>query len=448
MKRPGAYALGTAILLIFAIRLAAVPARSAAMAEPQAHVPTAAARSVTFTRDIAPILFQNCASCHHAGDIGPFPLLEYEDARKRAHQIAAVTGSRYMPPWHAQSHGEFEGERKLSSKQIADIRAWADTGAAEGSVSDLPARPSFPHEWTLGTPDAVFEPEAAYTVGAEGTDETRCFVLPTHFAEDRYIAGLEVKPGNRAAVHHVVACLDTTGRSRALQQASDGPGFTPRGNDVNPSNAIAVWAPGCVPLRLPDGVGTLLPKGADIVLQVHYSKTGKPETDRTKIGVNFCRGPVDKRARFLLLFQPYLDIPAGDANYVVRAFPTPAIDDITIFKVMPHMHLLGRTMTVTAKLPDHTQKVLIHVPDWDYRWQTTYTFKEPVRLPKHSIVTMTASYDNSERNAHNPSHPPRRVHWGALSKEEMCIAGLMYTSDSEHLTRGKVSEGFYNFGRF
>ncbi len=450
MNYPAVCRTVTTVLSLLAVSLTAHPVPKAGVsgtAKPGHQSGTEPVRNITYTRDIAPILFKNCAACHHAGDIGPFSLLQFEDARKRARQIATLTESRSMPPWHAESHGEFAAERKLTTIEIATIRKWVDAGAPEGATADMPAPPSFPKEWPLGTPDFVAEPPNAYSIEAEGQDTYRCFVLPTHFAEDRYFSAMEIKPGNRAIVHHVVACLDTTGTARGLEKAGGGLGYTPRGKDIDPSGAIGVWAPGSASTRLPDGVGFLLPKGADIVLQVHYSKTGKPESDRTKIGLYFSKGPVDKRARVVVLFQPYLDIPPGDSNYTLRAFPTQTIDDVTILQVMPHMHLLGRTMTVTAKLPDKTVKPLIHISDWSFRWQQTYSYKEPVKLPKHSTISMTARYDNSVQNPLNPSHPPKRMKWGSLPTEEMCIAGIIYTSDSEHLTKGKSSAGFYGFGR-
>ncbi len=403
---------------------------------------------ITFTRDIAPIMYRNCAVCHHPGAIGPFSLLSYEQVQMRARQIAQVTQTRYMPPWHAASHGEFMDERHLTTEQINLIRQWVEAGTPYGSPADLPAAPAFHEGWTLGPPDAVFKPRAAYKLAAEGPDAYRCFVLPTHFSEDRYITAMDIEPGNPAIVHHIVVCVDTTGKARRLEQQDGGPGYTPHGNGTNPTGAIGVWGPGSVPSRFPEGVGALLPKGADIVLQVHYTRSGKPETDLPELGLYFCKGLVDKRARLLLLVQSNLRIPPGDANYIVRAFPTAACDDVTILQVIPHMHLLGREMTVSAMPPGKPLRPLIYVPDWDFHWQMAYTFKEPVKLPRGTILTMTARYDNSVKNLRNPNNPPRTVLWGALSTDEMCIAILIYTSDSEHLTQGKVSEGFPTLVRF
>ncbi|RYG59652.1 hypothetical protein EON80_25495, partial [bacterium] len=212
-----------------------------------------------------------------------------------------------------------------------------------------------------------------------------------------------------------------------------GPGFSPK------SGTLGGWAPGNESVPTPSGVGMLLPKGADIVLQVHYHKSGKPEEDLTKIGLTFCKGPIDKRMRVLPVLYLPLRIPAGDSKYMAHTnvtIPT----DITVHSVTPHMHLLAREMLVTATLPDESTKKLVRVPDWDFNWQTTYAFKQPVTLPAGSKIEVEARYDNSTGNPLNPNNPPKQVHWGEETTDEMCIAFLRYTVDSEHLTRGQVAQ--------
>ena len=403
--------------------------------------------TLTFTKDIAPIVYQNCTSCHRQGEIGPFALQSYADVKKHARQIALVTHSRQMPPWKADpNYGEFQDARRLTDDQLDTIQQWAEEGAKEGNSRDLPLAPKFPTGWTMGEPDAVFSPDESYTLEAEGADVYRCFVLPTHFAEDRYLTAMEVRPGNSKIVHHVIAFLDTSGQARKLDAADPGPGYSSRGGGIGllPSGAIGGWAPGNMPHPLPAGVGTLLPKGADIVLQVHYHKSGKPETDRTKLGLYFTKTPVDKRLRATLAINPFIRIPPGNANYTLKAardIPT----NVTVLQVMPHMHLLGREMTVTANLPDGSTKPLVRVPDWDFNWQTTYTLKEPLKLPAGSKIDMVARYDNSTSNPHNPSSPPRQVTWGEQTTDEMCIAFVFYTVDTEQLTKGIQADGMFEF---
>jgi mono/diheme cytochrome c family protein len=440
-KEGVAATLGLTCALAGAVAFATRPSAKAdkGTAKPAGSVPHKKG-ALTFTKDIAPILLQNCASCHRPGEIGPFPLLSYQDAKKRAAQLVAVTESRYMPPWHADSHGEFLDERKLSADQIGMLKQWADEGAVEGRPADMPKIPAFPEGWILGKPDMILEPTRSYTLGAEGADVYRCFVLPTHLAENRYLASMEVRPGNSKVVHHVIAYLDSSGKARELEAANKdgGPGYSVSGGGigVRPTGAIGGWAPGNLPRRLPEGVGTLVPRGTDVVLQVHYHKSGKPETDQTKIGLYFCKAPVDKRLRVLPIVYPFLQIPAGEPNYTVKGFPMPVTEAATVLEVMPHMHLLGKEMTVSATLPDKTEKTLVRVPNYDFNWQTTYMYKEPVKLPQGAQLGLTARYDNSDKNPRNPSRPPREVHWGEQTTDEMCIAFVYYTLDREQLTKG------------
>ncbi len=395
------------------------------------------AEAVTYTRDIAPILYQNCDSCHRAGQIAPFALTGYADAQKRARLMAAVTESRAMPPWKAEPNfGHFTGERRLSDAQIKAISEWAAQGAPEGAPNDLPAMPKFPEGWALGPPDAVLQPSEAYTVAADGNDIYRCFVLPTSYTQDRWLSGMEVHPGNRKIVHHIIAYLDTTGAARKRDEADPGPGYTSFGGPgFTPSGALGGWVPGNDPALLPDGVGIFLPKGADIVLQVHYHKDGKPETDLTQLALYFSKAPVDKRVRTLPIMDPFLSIPAGDAHYAASASTTlPA--DITVRDIMPHMHLLGHDMTITAALPDGTTEPMVKVTDWDFNWQTKYTYAQPLKLPKGTKISLVAHYDNTANNPRNPNTPPKLVTWGEQTTDEMCFGFVGYTVDSEHLTQG------------
>jgi hypothetical protein len=433
-------------LIGYAALIAGTPSTASRAAEkpatPAVVAPSARpGGTLTFSKDVAPILMNNCASCHRLGEVAPFPLLSYEDAKKRARQIALVTERRLMPPWKADSHGEFQDERRLTEEQIGVLRRWAEAGAPEGKAADLPPAPKFTEGWQLGEPDVVIEPDAPYALAAEGEDVYRCFVVPTKYAEDRYIAALEVRPDNRRVVHHLIAFLDTSGAARQLDAKDAGPGYTAFGGvGFAPSGALGGWAPGNLPRRLPEGVGILLPKGADIVLQVHYHKSGKPETDRTRMGLYFAKGPVEKRVRVLPVVGLPLRIPPGAADHVVQG-RMPILANITVLSVMPHMHLIGREMTVTATLPDGAEKRLVHVPDWDFNWQTTYAFKEPLKLPAGSRIGLSARYDNSEKNPRNPNQPPRLVTWGEQTNDEMCIAFVSYTADAERLTQGVTAPG-------
>ena len=397
----------------------------------------------TFDKDIAPIVFKNCAVCHRPGEVAPFSLLTYHDVSKRAKQIGRVTGEGIMPPWKAEAgFGEFSNDRHLTTQEIAIIQQWVESGAAEGDAADLPAMPKFPEGWTLGKPDVILEPDEDYTLAAEGGDLYRCFVIPTKLTEDHYIRAIVVRPGNRKVVHHVIVHFDTTGRARELDAADPGPGYTSFGGvGFRSSGMIGGWAPGNYPSFLPDGIGRFLPKDADLVVQVHYHRSGKVETDRTKVALYFTKGQVDKRIRAFPLAKLALRIPAGDSNYVVHA-SMPVRFDATVYRVTPHMHLLGRDMKVTATLPDGTLIPLVHVQNWDFNWQTGYDFKTPLHLPAGSRVDLEARFDNSSGNPLNPNNPPRVVTWGEQTTDEMCIVFLGFTIDREHLTKGTAIEGF------
>jgi mono/diheme cytochrome c family protein len=403
----------------------------------------ALAAAPTFDKDIAPIVFKNCAVCHRPGEVAPFSLLNYRDVSKRARQIARVTDEKTMPPWKAEpGFGEFANDRHLTEEQIALFRDWVGASTPEGNSADLPPAPHFTEGWTLGQPDVVLEPDEDYQLAAEGPDIYRCFVIPSKFTEDHFIRALEVQPGNRKVVHHVIVHYDITGRARELDAADPGPGYTSFGGvGFKSSGMIGGWAPGNFPSLLPDGIGRLVPKGADLVVQVHYHKSGKPETDRTKIGLYFAHGTVDKRIRAFPVAKLALRIPPGQSNYTVHA-SLPVRLDATLYRVTPHMHLLGHDMKVTATLPDGTVVPLVHVPNWDFNWQTGYELKTPLHLPAGSRVDLEAHYDNSSNNPLNPNKPPKLVTWGEQTTDEMCLAFLSFTVDSEHLTRGMAVRAY------
>ncbi len=431
---PAAFRLTRYILAAAAgASLAAAVAAAAARTGVGDPTTAAAPAPVTFNHDVAPIVFQNCMACHRAGEVGPFPLTNYLEVKKKAKTILQVIDESYMPPWHAASHGEFLNERRLTPEQKALLHAWVDAGEPQGLAEDLPAAPHFVEGWQLGEPDLVLDPGEDYPVAAEGRDEYRCFVLPTHNEKDRWVRAVEVRAGNRSIVHHALVYLDTSGKARELDAADPGPGYASFGGiGFLPVGGLGGWAPGITPRPLPEGIGYYLPAGADVVLQVHYHRSGKPESDRTRIGIYYSRTPVDKRYRSFPITYRKLAIAAGDANYHVEV-TGPVPRNLTILNVTPHMHLLGREMLVEAKLPDGKMQPLVNVTDWDFNWQTTYWFKEPVHVPRGSTVHLAARYDNSAANEHNPSNPPQDVTWGEQTTNEMCLAFLGFTLDSEHL---------------
>jgi hypothetical protein len=238
-------------------------------------------------------------------------------------------------------------------------------------------------------------------------------------------------------VHHVSACIDTSGKARQLDASDPGPGYTnptpANGPGFTPvAGLLGGWVPGHFPRKLPAGVGIFLPKGADIVLEVHYHPTGRAETDRTRFGLYFASEEVTKRLHIGDVSNVNFRIPAGNADYTVEASAF-VPDDITLISISPHMHLTGRSMKVVATLPSGLTQVLVDVPDWDFRWQPSYRFKVPVSLPRRTRIDVVAHFDNSEGNPRNPNKPPRELTYGEGSSDEMCTVFLAYTRDSEDI---------------
>jgi mono/diheme cytochrome c family protein len=392
---------------------------------------------VTWSKQIARLFQEHCQACHRPGDVAPFPLVTHADAHSRADKILGAVEARKMPPWKpAPGFGDFVGSRRLSERDIETIRAWVEAGAPRGDPRDLPAPRQFPDTWTLGAPDAILTPTEVYTVPAGDQDIYRCFVIPTSFAEDRYLAASEFIPGNRKVVHHVLTFVDTTGQAEALDRAEPGPGYTCFGGPgFVPRGGLGGWAPGAAPTVMPDGVGLLLPAGARVVMQVHYhNRTGEAVDDRTRVGLHFAQKPVAKRSRSIPILNRGFTIPAGAERYEVRALWTvPPARDLHAIGIAPHMHLLGRQMSVTATYADGTVQSLIRIDDWDFHWQGAYTYARPVPLPAGTRIDVVAVYDNSEANRRNPSKPPRDVGWGEGTTDEMCIAFIRVTLDSEQL---------------
>jgi hypothetical protein len=386
---------------------------------------TAGEGPITYSRHIAPIVQDHCQACHRSGQIGPFPLTSYEEVRTWSTEMAAYTGERLMPPWKAvPDFNHFQGDRSLSDHQIDLIRRWVQSGTPQGDPEDAPPAPRFAEQWALGPPDLIVDMPEEYVVAAEGEDDYRHFIVPSNYAQDRYIRAVDVQPGNRRTVHHVIVYTDTTGRARELDADDPGPGYTNFGGPgFDPASSPGGWAPGSNPQELPAGTGHLLPKGADIVVQVHYYRTGVEERDRTRVGLYFSDSPSPAVARTPLVINTEFEIPPGDSRHQVTAsWDVPR--DVYALSVFPHMHLLGKEMKVTVQTPEGDTLPMVWIKDWDFNWQQWYVFRDPMLLPKGSKVQMTAWFDNSTGNPNNPHDPPKAVRWGEKTTDEMAIAFL------------------------
>jgi len=407
----------------------------------RATVPTAE-KAPTFSAAIAPILYANCVTCHRPGEAAPFPLISYEDVAKRAKLIVKVTGSRYMPPWHAaHGFGDFADERRLTDDQIDVFVRWLKAGMPRGDLSKLPALPQFTDGWQLGTPDLILEMPAAFNVPAEGPDIYRNFVLPTGLADDKWIRAVEFRPSARKVVHHALFSYIRGGAVNAVANADGQPGF--RGGmplalipGFAPAGELGGWAVGTTPRFLPEGLARPIAKGSDLILQLHFHPTGKPETEKSVVGLYFSSTPPERRLMtpsipgfFGLLAG--IDIPPGEKAFTIKGvYTVPA--DMRVLSVTAHAHYLGKDIKATATKPDGAIEPLLWIQDWDFNWQDRYDYKTPVFLPKGTRIDATITYDNSADNPHNPCNPPRRVRWGIQSFDEMGAVGfLMVAANKE-----------------
>lgn len=394
--------------------------------------------TLTFTRDVAPILLANCQECHRPGGLGPFSVLSYDTVKAQASLIKEYTRRRLMPPWKAaDGYGEFLDQRRLTDEQIRTIGQWVDAGAPQGDPKEMPSPRQFAGSWFLGTPDLVLDAGEAYPVPADGDDIYRDFVLPFRPDQDQWISAVEVAPGSPAVVHHVALFVDLEGKSPAMDEADPGPGFTVYGTDAgfHPAVYMDAWTPGVTPRFLPEGTAWKIPAHAYLVMQIHYHLNGQEQSDRTRIGLHFARGPIEKRVRTSFVGNVLFRIPPGAGRYPVSA-SVRLPRDLTALAVWPHMHLIGREMKVTATLPGAIATPMVWVPQWDFHWQQVYSFKAPVKLPAGARIDLQAYYDNSENNPNNPNLPPVAVTFGPQSTDEMCFCFLRYTVDQEHLSQG------------
>ncbi|HUK32351.1 MAG TPA: tetratricopeptide repeat protein [Vicinamibacterales bacterium] len=390
------------------------------------------ARVVTFNHDIAPILFDNCATCHRPVDGGarpssstepicfagaPFSVLDYQDAARHAKEIASAASRRAMPPWlPAEGYGDFAGARRLTGDQIALLQQWAAQAAPEGDPATKPSIPDLPRGWQLGQPDLVLQAPRAFTVPAGGGDLFRNFVVPVLAGATRYVRAVELRVDNPRMLHHASVGVDRFHVSRKLDGSDGQPGFAAMPDDQVQN--VFGWSPGKAPYMEPADRAWTLEKGSDLVVQMHLLPSGKPEPVRPVLGL-FLTDTKPAREPFLVrLESKSIDIPAGDSAYVVEdSYTLPA--DVDAISIYPHAHYLAKDMQATATLPDGTTRWLLWIKAWDFRWQDQYHYAAPVPLPAGTRLSMRITYDNSAANPRNPHQPPQRVVWGPKSSDEM-----------------------------
>ena len=389
----------------------------------------------TFTKDVAAILQAKCQNCHRRDHVGPFPLETYEQARKRAADIAVVVADRIMPPWKPERGfgPKLKHDQSLTAAEIAVIEAWAEAGAPRGDPKDMPPPRRFATDWKLGTPDLILEPAEDFLIPASGPDTYRCFVLPTNLARDTYFSAIDFRPANLRVVHHITAFLDVSGAARQRDEAEPGPGYTSfSGPGIPDFDMLGFWAAGHEPIPLPKGIGFRLPRQVDVILQIHYHPSGKPEVDRTRLGLYAARTPVKQALHWNAAQNFEFQLPPRQANIEVKASWFIPLE-LEALAVSPHMHLLGKDMRMTLTYRDGRTLDLISIPDWDPAWQSMYHFDKPITLPAGSVVNVVAHFDNSA-HPRNPNQPPKLVKWGHSVNDEMCDAFIAVVKKGQDLT--------------
>jgi hypothetical protein len=379
----------------------------------------AAAVNPTFSKDVAPILYNRCLECHRPGEAAPMAFTSYAEVRPWAKAIKQAVLAHTMPPWLADPHfGSFRNDRRLPEEAIRTITAWVDAGAPEGNPKEMLQLPRFETGWRIGKPDAVFDIGTDFDVPPEGVVAYKYFTVPTHFTEDRWVEAAEVRPGQRGAVHHVIAFI------KEPADKSDRP--------TDAGNILVGYAPGENPLELLHGTAVLVKAGSSLTFQVHYTPNGKAAKDRSYIGLRFAKEAPKYRAIRGMAVNPMFLIPPNDSNYEVRSSYT-ATQDIALDSLMPHMHFRGKDFRYTVVYPDGRQEVILSVPKYDFKWQLRYHLQSPLLLPKGTRIDCVAHFDNSANNKYNPD-PTKAVHWGEQTWEEMMIGFFTYTVPYEPLS--------------
>ncbi|MCA3009945.1 MAG: hypothetical protein INH34_16350 [Phycisphaerales bacterium] len=413
---------------------AVLAAPAAAQSGSPAPAPAAAVAGPNYHEHVAPILLKHCASCHRPGEAAPFPLLSYADARKRGRNLLQAVEDRFMPPWHpAPGYGSFRNEMRLAEAQITTLRNWVKAGMPEGPPEKAQKPPTFPEGWQLGEPDMVLRTSGAFEVPAGGRDVYRNFAIPVGLAEDKWLTAIEIRPGSRAVLHHVLVFLDERREGQQLDGKDGKPGFG--GMRLQNAPLIATWAVGGMPEHLPEGLAIKLPKGSDLVLQSHLHPSGKKEKEQTTIGLHFADKPPTRTLVSIQLPPLFgatagLDIPAGEKDYKLQdRLELPC--DVDAVQIGGHAHQLCTSVKMFAESKDGTEVPLLHIPAWDFDWQNTYTFRELVRIPKGATLRAELRYDNSAANPNNPNKPPKRVRWGRETNDEMGSVTLLVVPADE-----------------
>ncbi len=385
------------------------------------------ATPLTFARDVAPIVFAKCSSCHHPGEAGPFSLLTYDDVRRRARQIVDVTQKRFMPPWLPKAGcGDFANERRLTDGELTVFKQWAAAGAPRGDESETPTAPTFADGWQTGPPDVVLE-TPAYTLKSQDRDVFRNFVVPIHLDAPRWVSSIELRPCNPRVTHHARMGVDSSNESIRRDAEDNQPGYAGMAWGQDPDGQLVIWAPGLIARPGTPGVAWRLYPSTCLVLHTHMQPSGKAEVVRFRVGIHFAKDAPDQHPAILRIGTCDIDIPAGARHHTVSdQYVLPV--DVDVHTVFPHAHSLCRELQVVAERPDGSKEPLISIEHFDENWHDCYRYRQPVRLPRGTRLVSTFSYDNSDGNIRNRNHPARRVVYGSNANDEMADAYLQVTT--------------------
>lgn len=396
---------------------------------------------VTYSADIAEIIYTNCSTCHRDGEIGPMALTNYEEVKSWGAMIEYVTENKIMPPWQPNpNYSSFLGENYLTEEEIQKISDWVADGMPQGNVTEEPEFPDFPTGSVLGEPDLVLEMAEEWVHEGNYEDDYRYFVLPTNLTEDKIIKAVEFRPGNSKIVHHALVFEDLSGDAAAKDASTPEYGFNGFGSFSNSGPASILdqkqfpgYVPGQKPIRFPDGIGQTLHAGADIVLQLHYAPWPVDESDKSKINIFFMDEDEETPERelyseIMVPIEPYVDqlfvIPANTVKEFHGTYTVPI--DVSLVNIAPHMHLLGKHWEIWMEKPGGEIVNLINIPAWDFNWQGSYYFDRYMVAPAGTVIHAVASYDNTDTNPNNPSNPPQFVSWGEGTTDEMFYLPIGY----------------------
>jgi len=401
--------------------------RKTPVAPPTAAAPAGGDSSVTYHRDVAPILQRRCQECHRPGEIAPMSLLTYAEARESASRIQEALASETMPPWFADpSVSRFANDPRLTEAEVRTLLSWVNAGAPEGDPRDAPAPRTFEEGWTIGKPELILEMPKPFALPAEGTLEYQYVVIPLGFTEDRWVQAFEIRPGNRAVVHHVRAVLRLPGSPWMTDvpvgevSPKRGPNATATG--VMRAGSFGSYTPGRQAVRYPPGRATLIRAGSDLVLELHYTATGKAATDRTRVGFIFAKEPPAEHVRRFSIVNTTFVIPPGDASFQVEAAAT-LTTDVKLIALHPHMHLRGKASELRMVTPEGETRTLLRVSRYDPAWQLRYDLADELVLRKGTRLEGTFVFDNSSGNPINPD-PTVPVRWGDQTWEEMALGAF------------------------